>query len=197
MLFRSGTVVHAPGVGPGMTVAVFGVGGVGVNAVQAARLLHAARIIAVDVSESKLEFATRFGATDRVDATAGDPVEQIRALTGGGVDFAFDTFGSATTTAQAVDATGKNGVTVVAGLAPLGDRAPIDLVDLVRRQKRIVGAYYGSASPHETFRTIVELYLRGDLLGDELIARRYALDQINEGFAALERGENGRGVIVF
>ena len=64
------------------------------------------------------------------------------------------------------------------------------LVDLVRRQKRIVGAYYGSASPHETFRTIVELYLRGDLLGDELIARRYALDQINEGFAALERGEN-------
>lgn len=192
-----GTVVNAPGVRPGMTVAVFGVGGVGLNAVQAARILHASRIIAVDVAESKLEFAARFGATDRVDATAGDPVEQIRELTGGGVDFAFDTFGSIETTTQAVDAVGKNGVAVVAGLAPVGDRAPIDLVDLVRRQKRIIGAYYGSASPHETFRTVVELYLRGDLMGDELVQRRYSLDQINDGFAALERGENGRGVIVF
>lgn len=192
-----GTVVNAPGVKPGMTVAVFGVGGVGLNAVQAARIMNASRIIAVDISESKLEFAARFGATDRVDASAGDPVEQIRELTGGGVEFAFDTFGSIDTTRQAVDALGKNGVAVVAGLAPLGDRVPIDLVDLVRRQKRIVGAYYGSASPYETFGTVVELYLRGELNGDDLVQRRYKLDEINEGFDALERGENGRGVIVF
>ncbi len=192
-----GTVVNAPGVRPGMTVAVFGVGGVGLNAIQAARVLHASRIIAVDVSESKLEFATRFGATDRVDATAGDPVEQIRELTGGGVEFTFDTFGGAETTRQAVDALGKNGLAVIAGLAPLGDTAPIDLVDLVRRQKRIMGAYYGSASPHETFPVLVDLYLRGDLMCDELVQRRYPLDQINEGFDALARGENGRGVIVF
>ena len=192
-----GTVVNAPGVKPGMTVAVFGVGGVGLNAVQAARIMNASRIIAVDISESKLEFATRFGATDRVDASAGDPVEQIRDLTGGGVEFAFDTFGSGETTRQAVDALGKNGLAVIAGLAPLGDRAPIDLVDLVRRQKRIMGAYYGSASPHESFRTVVDLYLRGELMGDELVQRRYSLDEINEGFEALDRGENGRGVIVF
>ena len=192
-----GTVVNAPGVRPGMTVAVFGVGGVGLNAVQAARIMNASRIIAVDISESKLKFATRFGATDRVDASAGDPVEQIRDLTGGGVEFAFDTFGGIETTQQAVDCLGKNGLAVVAGLAPLGDRAPIDLVDLVRKQKRIMGAYYGSASPHETFRTVVDLYLRGELLGDELVQRRYPLDQINEGFEALERGENGRGVITF
>jgi len=192
-----GTVVNAPGVKPGMTVAVFGVGGVGLNAVQAARIMNASRIIAVDISESKLEFATRFGATDRVDASAGDPVEQIRDLTGGGVEFAFDTFGSGETTRQAVDSLGKNGLAVIAGLAPLGDHAPIDLVDLVRRQKRVMGAYYGSASPHESFRTVVELYLRGELLGDELVQRRYPLDEINEGFEALERGENGRGVIVF
>ncbi|MFA7250182.1 MAG: Zn-dependent alcohol dehydrogenase [Dehalococcoidia bacterium] len=192
-----GTVVNAPGVRPGMTVAVFGVGGVGLNAVQAARILNASRIIAVDIVESKLEFATRFGATDRVDATAGDPVKQIRDLTGGGVEFAFDTFGSSETTRQAVDSLGKNGLAVVAGLAPLGDRAPIDLVDLVRRQKRIMGAYYGSASPHESFRTVVDLYLRGELMGDELVQRRYPLAEINEGFEALERGENGRGVIVF
>ncbi len=192
-----GTVVNAPGVHPGMTVAVFGVGGVGLNAIQGARIMNASRIIAVDISETKLEFATRFGATDRVDASAGDPVQQIRELTGGGVEFAFDTFGSGDTIRQAVDAVGKNGVAVIAGLAPIGDRAPLDAVDLVRRQKRLVGAYYGSASPHESFRTVVELYLRGQLMGDELVQRRYPLDQINEGFEALERGENGRGVIVF
>jgi len=192
-----GSVVNAPGVHPGMTVAVFGVGGVGLNAVQGAKVLNASRIIAVDISETKLEFAARFGATDRVDAAAGDPVDQIRALTGGGVDFAFDTFGSVTTTRQAVDALGKNGVAVIAGLAPLGDRAGIDLVDLVRKQKHVVGAYYGSASPHETFRSIVDLYLRGVLNVDDLVQRRYPLERINDGFAALERGENGRGVIVF
>ena len=192
-----GTVVNAPGVRPGMTVAVFGVGGVGLNAVQAARILHASRVIAVDVSESKLAFATRFGATDRIDAGAVDPVEAIRDLTGGGVEFAFDTFGSPATTQQAVDCLGKNGVAVVAGLAGLGERAAINLVDLVRMQKRVIGAYYGSGSPHESFRTIVDLYRRGELLGDELVQRRYPLERINEGFAALERGENGRGVIVF
>ena len=78
---------------------------------------------------------------------------------------------------------------MVAGLAPVGDRAPIDLVDLVRRQKRIMGAYYGSASPYETFGTIVELYLRGELNCDDLVQRRYPLEQINEGFEALDRGD--------
>jgi len=192
-----GTVVNAPGIRPGVTVAVFGAGGVGLQAIQGARILNASRIIAVDLSESKLEYASRFGATDRVDASSVDPVEAIRELTGGGVDYAFDTFGSSGTTQQAVDALGKNGVAVIAGLAPLGDRAGIDLTDLVRKQKRIVGAYYGSASPHETFRTIVGLYLQGVLKVDEVIERRYPLARINEGFEALERGENGRGVVVF
>ena len=192
-----GTVVNAPGIRPGATVAVFGAGGVGLQAIQAAKILNAGRIITVDISESKLEYATRFGATDRVDATSVDPVEAIRALTGDGVDYAFDTYGSIGTTQQAVDCLGKNGVAVIAGLAPLGDRAGIDLVDLVRKQKRIVGAYYGSASPHETFRTIVGLYLAGVLKVDELIERRYPLTRINEGFEALERGENGRGVVIF
>ena len=192
-----GTVASAPGIRPGATVAVLGVGGVGLHAVQAARILHASRVIAVDISESKLQFATQFGATDRVDASAVGPVEAIRDLTGGGADFAFDTFGSAGSTQQAVDCLGKNGVAVVAGLAPLGERAGIDLVDLVRKQKRVIGAYYGSASPHETFRAMVDLYLRGALLIDEVVQRRYPLARINDGFADLERGENGRGVIVF
>jgi S-(hydroxymethyl)glutathione dehydrogenase/alcohol dehydrogenase len=170
---------------------------VGLHAVQAARILHASRIIAVDLSESKLQFATQFGATDRVDASVDDPVDAIKALTGGGVQYAFDTFGSAKTSQQAVDCLGKNGVAVIAGLAPLGERAGINLVEMVRFQKHVVGAYYGSASPHETFRTILDLYLRGDLMVDEVAQRRYPLERINEGFDALGRGENGRGVVVF
>ena len=192
-----GSVINAPGAGPGMSVAVFGCGGVGLNVIQGARVLNASRIIAVDLYEHKLEFATRFGATDRVDASNGDPVSAIKELTGGGVDFAFDVFGSPETTSQAVDCLGKNGTAVLVGLAPLGERAGIDLVDLVRSQKHLVGAYYGSASPHETFRTVIGLYLRGELDLDGIVQRRYLLDEIGEGFAALERAENGRGVIVF
>jgi S-(hydroxymethyl)glutathione dehydrogenase/alcohol dehydrogenase len=192
-----GSVVNTPGIGPGATVAVWGVGGVGLHAIQAARILNASRIIAVDVSESKLQFATQFGATDRVDASVVNPVDEIRALTGGGVQFAYDMYGSVTTSQQAVDSLGKNGVAVIAGLAPVGDRAGIDLVDMVRNQKRVMGAFYGGSSPHEMFRTLCDLYLRDEILIDEIIQRRYPLEEINEGFAALERGENGRGVIVF
>jgi S-(hydroxymethyl)glutathione dehydrogenase/alcohol dehydrogenase len=192
-----GSVVNSPRVHPGMTVAVFGAGGVGLNAVQGARLINASRIIAVDIAEHKLQFATRFGATDIIDSTVTDPIEAIRDLTDGGVDLALDTFGGIDTTRQAVSSLRRNGVAVVVGLAPMGDESCIDLVDMVRMQKTLTGAYYGLASPHETFRTMIDLYRKGDLMIDELIQRRYSLDQINEGFAALERGEDGRGVILF
>jgi Zn-dependent alcohol dehydrogenase len=192
-----GSVINAPRVRPGMTVAVFGVGGVGLNAVQGARLMSASRVIAVDIAEHKLQFATRFGATDIIDSTVTDPVEAIRELTDGGVDLALDTFGGIATTQQAVGSLRRNGVAVVVGLAPIGEQAGIDLVDMVRTQKMLTGAYYGLASPHETFRTMIDFYRKGDLLIDEIIQRRYALDEINEGFAALDRGEDGRGVIVF
>jgi len=192
-----GSVVNAPRVRPGMTVAVFGAGGVGLNSIQGARLMNASRIIAVDIAEHKLQFATRFGATDTIDSTVTDPIEAIRELTDGGVDLALDTFGGIETTQQAVGALRRNGVAVVVGLAPLGDKAGIDLTDMVRTQKTLTGAYYGLASPHETFRTMIDLYQKGDLLVDEVIQRRYSLDQINEAFDALERGEDGRGVIVF
>lgn len=192
-----GSVMNAPGVKPGMTVAVFGAGGVGLHSVQGARLMGASKVIAVDIAEHKLQFSRQFGATDFIDSTTTDPVEAIKDLTGGGVDFAFDTFGGIETTQQALGSLRRNGTAVVVGLAPVGDHAQVDLVDMVRFQKHLVGAYYGSASPHESFRALIDLYLKGDLLVDEIIERRYPLDEINEGFDALERGENGRGVIVF
>ncbi len=191
-----GAVINIPAARPGATVAVFGCGGVGLSAVQGARLMGASRIVAVDIYDHKLEFAYRFGATDVVNSRGADPVEEIRRLTGGGAELAFDTFGSAQTTSAAVGCLRANGTAVLVGLAPVGDSAPIDMVDLVRAQKTLVGSYYGSASPHRTFARLVDWYLAGRLSVDELITRRYRLDEVNEGFEALARGEDGRGVIV-
>ena len=192
-----GGVVNQPGIGPGVSVAVFGCGGVGLNAIQGARLVNAARIIAVDVHDHKLKFARVFGATDTVNARAVDPVAAVRELSGGGVDFAFDTVGGGDVASQALESVRTAGTAVIIGLAPVEDRATVDVASLTREQKRLVGSYYGSASPHQTFGTLVDLYLSNRLDVAGLITRRYALEAINEGFAALERGEDGRGVIVF
>ncbi len=192
-----GAVINQPGMKAGMSVAVFGAGGVGLNAIQGARLLNASRIIAVDIHNHKLEFTYKFGATDVINAREQDAVKAIQDLTGGGVDYAFDSFGSKVTTRQMVDSTRKGGVAVLIGLAPDGDRAGIDMVDMVRNQKTLTGSYYGSVSPHQTFRTLVDFYLNGKIDVDSLIVRRYELDEINEGFDALARGEDGRGVIVY
>lgn len=190
-----GAVINSPAMQPGATVAVFGCGGVGLNAIQGAKLMNASRIIAVDIFDHKLEFTYKFGATDVVNSREVDPVKAIRELTGGGVDMAFDTFGSPQTTAQSVDSLGKGGTAVLVGLAPVGETAPINMVDMVRFQKSLTGSYYGSVSPHQTFDKLVEFYGRGLLDVESLITRYYTLDQINEGFDALARGEDGRGVI--
>ena len=192
-----GSVINMPAARPGMSVAVFGCGGVGLNVIQGARLMNASRIIAVDIFDHKLEFAYKFGATDVVNSRAVDPVEAIRDITGDGVDMAFDSFGSAATLNSAVMAIRKAGTAVMIGLGPVGDTAPIDMVDFLRNQKSLVSSYYGAASPHETFDKLIDFYLKGKLEVESLITRRYSLEEINEGFDALAQGEDGRGVIVF
>ena len=132
-----------------------------------------------------------------MNAREQDPVEAIREITGGGVDMAFDSFGSARTANSAVLSLRKAGTAVLIGLGAVGETAPIDMVDFLRNQKSLVSSYYGAASPHETFDKLVDFYMRGKLDVDSLITRTYSLDEINEGFAALERGEDGRGVIRF
>ena len=192
-----GAVINQPNAEAGMTVAVIGAGGVGLNAIQGARMLNASRIIAVDVHDHKLEFARRFGATDTVNARQVDAAAAVRELSGGGVDFAFDTFGSGDTANTAMDATGKGGTAVIVGIAPMEDRGSVDLVDLVRKQKHLVGSYYGSGSPHRTFATLVDMYRNGRIDVDSIVQRRYPLDEINEAFHDLEQGKDGRGVIVY
>ena len=193
-----GGVINQPNIKTGGTVVVIGLGGVGLNALQGAKLLNSRQIIAVDIHDHKLEFAYRFGATHVVNSRSEDAVEKIMEITGGeGVDFAFDTFGAQVTTGQAIDSIKKGGTAVIIGLAPTGETVPLNLVDLVRLQKSVVGSYYGSASPHETFNKLITFYQQGKIDIDGLITRRYELEQINEAFDALERGEDGRGVIVF
>jgi S-(hydroxymethyl)glutathione dehydrogenase / alcohol dehydrogenase len=192
-----GGVINQPGMRAGMTVAVIGTGGVGLNALQGARLMNASKVIAVDIFDHKLEFAYKFGATHVINSKEQDPVAAIQELTDGGVDFAFDTFGHKVTLAQAYNATRKGGTAVLVGIAPEGMDVEIPMVDMVRNQKALVGSYYSSASPHETFRKLLDFYKQGRIDVGGMVTRKYKLDEINEAYEALERGEDGRGVIVF
>jgi S-(hydroxymethyl)glutathione dehydrogenase/alcohol dehydrogenase len=192
-----GAVVNAARVEPGSSVAVIGCGGVGLNVIQGAALVNASRIIAIDLLDNKLEFARQFGATDTINASQGDAVEQVRELTGGGVDYAFEVIGNGRTVEQAIEMTRAAGTACIVGMAPQGSRSTLDPLVLVMKETRLIGTWYGSARPRIDFPRMVELTLAGKLKVDELISRRYTLDQINEGFERLGRGEVARGVIVF
>ena len=193
-----GTVLFNARVEPGSTVAVIGCGGVGLNVLQGARVAGATKIIAVDINEAALEFAARFGATDTVNPRDGDPLKAIKDLTGGlGPDYAFEAFGSAETAQLAFDAVRKGGTAVVIGLAPIGERVAVDAVTLVRQEKTIRGAFYGSSRPALDFHRMVDMYNAGQLDIDGLITRTYTLDEVNEAYEELERGVVGRGIITF
>src|SRR4030081_1630989 len=192
-----GAVINAAKVEPGSTVAVIGCGGVGLNVIQGAALVSAGRIIAVDLLENKLEYARQFGATDTVNARDGDAVERVRALTGGGVDYAFEVIGNGKTLEQAIEMTRTAGTVCIVGMAPQGTRSSFDPLLLVQKETKVIGTWYGSARPRIDFPRMVALTLAGKLKVEEMISRRYALDEINEVFERLGRGEVARGVIVF
>jgi len=192
-----GAVVNAAKVEPGSTVAVIGCGGVGLNVIQGAALVNASRIVAVDLLDNKLEYARQFGATDTVNGSAGDAVEQVRALTGGGVDYAFEVIGNGKTVEQAIQMTRVAGTACIVGMAPQGSTSSFDPLLFVNKETKLIGTWYGSARPRIDFPRMIELTMAGKLKVNELISRRYSLDQINEGFERLGRGEVARGVIVF
>ena len=192
-----GAVLNTARVAPGSTVAVIGCGGVGLNVIQGARLVNASRIIAVDVSQEKLEFARRFGATDDVDAREEDTVRRIKQLTDGGVDYAFEVLGSGPTIRAAIDAVRPGGTAVVVGMAPTGEEAAIDAFLLTAQEKTLKGSFYGSARTSVDMPMLVSLARAGKIDLDALVTRRYPLEEINEAYAALDRGELGRGLIVF
>ena len=191
-----GAVLASAKVEPGSTVAVVGCGGVGLNVIMGAMLVNASQIIAVDINEGKLEFAMKFGATHSVNPSNQDAVARVKEITGGkGVDYAFEVFGSGETVEMTYNMARKGGTAVIVGIAPLGETAPIDAVSLVRDEKTLKGAYYGSVRMRTDMPKIMDMYLSGRLNLDDLITRRYSLDQINEAYDDLQRGDVGRGVI--
>lgn len=193
-----GAVFNTAQVAPGSSVAVFGAGGVGLNAIQGASIAGAERIIAVDAHAKKLEMARLFGATDGVDATQVDPVAAIRELTEGrGVDYAFEAIGRKETIEQAFAATRKAGTCVVIGLGSLKDSIALNAFMLPLYEKRLIGSWYGSANVHVDIPRLFKLYRAGKLKLDELITRTYSLSQINEAFADMTSGVNARGLILF
>jgi S-(hydroxymethyl)glutathione dehydrogenase/alcohol dehydrogenase len=193
-----GAAIYSAKIQPGSTVAVVGCGGVGLNVIMGAKLMNASQIIAVDISESQLEFAMKFGATHSVNASDRDPVAQVKELTGGrGADYTFEVFGSADTVKAAYDMCGKAGTVTVVGIAPIGAEASINAVDIVRNEKTMRGTYYGSARSSTDMPKMVDMYLSGKLNLDDLVVRHYSLDQINEAYGDMDKGEIGRGAIMY
>jgi S-(hydroxymethyl)glutathione dehydrogenase/alcohol dehydrogenase len=193
-----GAVVNTAQVRVGSSVVVVGAGGVGLNSVQGAVLSGAARIIAVDLLDSKLEAARRFGATHTVNASEVDAVAAVQALTNGrGGDYAFATVGSSRVISQASRMIRNGGVAVVVGMPSNKDvEFTLNAHELVY-DRTVVGSLMGSARLSIDIPRLVELYQQGRLKLDELITARYPLEEINAAIEATERGEALRNVIVF
>lgn len=194
-----GAVTNTAKVRPGQTVAVFGCGGVGLNVVQGAVLCGAARIIAVDRVQKKLQWASEFGATDTIDAQQGsDVVEAIRALTDGrGVDVAFEVIGLPEVIVQAFLCVRRGGKVVVVGVPGFDQSVSLPAAPIPLEEKAVVGSLYGSANMRRDMPKLLELYRQKRLKLDELISRRITLEQVNDAFAAMEAGEVARSVIVY
>jgi S-(hydroxymethyl)glutathione dehydrogenase/alcohol dehydrogenase len=192
-----GAVLNTARVPAGASMAVFGTGGVGLNVVQGGAMVAAHPIIAVDVKPARLEHALALGATHAVDASKEDPAAAVRRITGRGADFTFVAVGNAPAVGQAADALAPGGTCVVIGVPPTGQTFPLDVRPLVTGERAIVGSSYGGARTREDLPRLVALYQAGKLKIDELITKRYGLEEANEAFRALAAGELGRGLIVF
>jgi S-(hydroxymethyl)glutathione dehydrogenase/alcohol dehydrogenase len=196
VLTGAGAVLNGAKVEPGSSVAVLGCGGVGLNVIQAARIAGATRVIAIDLNPSKLELAKVFGATDMI-AGGGDAVGEVVELSGGGVDYAFEVIGSPATMRDAFLMLRKGGAAVLLGIAKSGAELSIPIAPFVFKEVRILSSLMGS-SPFQLFvPQLAQYYLNGSLKLDELVSRRIALEEINEGYASMAAGDVARSVVVF
>jgi S-(hydroxymethyl)glutathione dehydrogenase/alcohol dehydrogenase len=192
-----GAVVNTAGVRPGQSVAIFGCGGVGLNAVQGAAIAGAYPIIGIDILDSKLEFARHFGATHTINLTTDDLAESVAAIAGEGVDASIVAVGNTQAMEQGLSILSKQGVEVVIGLPESGATFAVDPRTLMVGERRIVGSRYGSSNPMVEFPRMVELAMAGLLKIEDLVTKRYDLDEADEAFRSLAAGEQARGLIVF
>jgi alcohol dehydrogenase (nicotinoprotein) len=195
-----GSIVYSAETRPGDTVVIFGIGGVGINAVQGAKHAGARTIIAVDPVEFKRQKALEFGATHAF-ATADEAIQSAGELTlGVGADAAIVTVGVVGTEVvqKAFDATRKAGTVVVVGLGPITDNTiELNGTVLTLYQKTVKGSLFGASNPMYDIKNILSLYKAGQYKLDELVTRTYSLDDINQGYEDMAEGANLRGVIVY
>jgi S-(hydroxymethyl)glutathione dehydrogenase / alcohol dehydrogenase len=192
-----GAVRNVAGVRPGDSVAVFGCGGVGLNTIQAASMVGAGKIIAVDVNPQKLQWAEEFGATHVVDASKEDPVARVQALGGlGGVDFAFEVVGTQKTIEQAFASTHRGGTCVIVGVSPAGTRLSID-PGLLLQQRVLTGSSFGAGHQRTDVPLLIDLFMAGKYRLKEMVSRRLPLKELNHAFDLMKQGEVKRSVIVY
>lgn len=203
VLTGAGAVLHTAKVGPGQSVAVFGVGGVGLSAISAAAIAGADPVIAVDLVDHKLQFAREFGATHGINASNTDAVNAIWAINPGGVDYALDAVGAPTTALQILEAVrqggpradNQGGMAVLIGI-PVSD-VSVDLNEILLYQRHYCGSL-GAAEPDTDFPLFLEWMREGRFPLERLVTNRYSLDQVDDACAALEEGQIlGRAIIEF
>ncbi len=192
-----GAALFTAQIEPGSTVAVIGCGGVGQSVVQGARIAGASRIFAIDPVELKRKTAEQLGATDLVDPSQGDPVQQVQEATGGrGTDYAFEVIGLPDTILQAYNTARRGGNVVIVGMPRMEMTVTFPAIQLFFEEKKILGCMYGSAQVRRDFPRLVGLVETGRLDIGSMVSRRIKLDEVNDAFRAMEAGEVIRSVIV-
>jgi len=194
----AGAVFNTARVQPGTTVAVFGAGGIGLSAIQAARIAGARRIIAVDIAENKLAIARRLGATHTVDASNSDPVEEIRKIAGnGGVDYSIEAVGTKQTAEAAIACLAVRGTATLIGLLPAGQTVEFQPGFVISGERKVQGCLSGSTRWRIDAPRLVELYQQGRLNLDDMVSRHGRLEDLNEAFRAMKAGEVVRTILMF
>jgi len=191
-----GAATNSTGIKPGESIAIFGCGGVGLSAVMGAKLAGAGKIIAVDTLNKKLAMAKKLGADYLINASQDDPMAKIMEITGGGADYALECIGNVNVMAQAFASIRFGGKLIVVGMAPLGTSLNIATYEFLLG-KSIAGTVQGDINPQIDIPRYIDLFMDGKLPIEKLISRSYTLDEINEAFEALEKGQVIRSVIKF
>jgi S-(hydroxymethyl)mycothiol dehydrogenase len=193
-----GAAINTGGVTRGDSVAVFGCGGVGDAAIAGARLAGATTIIGVDIDDRKLEWARGLGATHTINSSGTDPVEAIRELTGGfGVDVAIEAVGRPDTYEQAFYARDLAGTVVLVGVPNPAMRIELPMIEVFGRGGALKSSWYGDCLPTRDFPMLIDLYLQGRLDLDAFVSETIALDEVEDAFVKMERGDVLRSVVVF
>ena len=192
-----GAALNTVTIPPGASVVIVGCGGVGLSALQGARIRGAGKIIAVDAQSWKFDIATKLGANHCVDATDGEAVTAVHDLTGGGADFVFECIGLGKTVQQAIAMTGRGGTAVLVGVVPLAEMVAIPAADLTLQEKNVTGSFMGSNRFRFDMPKYIEFYLDGRLYLDEMISSRIKIEEINGAFELMRKGEAARQIIVY